>query len=119
MNRQGPDRRMRYAAGLLLPAALAVPIFSGPRQDPLLEGFLNPPAEARLRCYWWWLNGNTTAATITHDLEQMKAKGYGGALLVDADGSGQQGNKLAPAGPLFGSPEWRALYLHALREAGR
>src|ERR1035438_2479585 len=49
----------------------------------------------------------------------MKAKGYGGALLVDADGSNQQGNRKTKAGPMFGTPAWRALYLHALREAAR
>ena len=100
-------------------AALVAPILCAPGGDALREGFTNPPPEARLRCYWWWLNGNTTKAAITRDLEQMKAKDYGGALLVDADGSSQQGNNPAPAGPMFGSPEWRVLYLHALREAQR
>jgi hypothetical protein len=54
-----------------------------PTLSALRAGFLAPPPEARLRCYWWWLNGNTDKATITNDLEQMKAKGFGGALLVD------------------------------------
>jgi hypothetical protein len=85
----------------------------------LRSGFLNPPPEARLRCYWWWLNGNTDKATITHDLEEMKAKGFGGALLVDANGASQNGNQPVPAGPQFGSPAWTKLYLHALREADR
>ena len=49
----------------------------------LRAGFASPPPSARMRCYWWWLNGNTDKATITHDLEEMKAKGFGGALLVD------------------------------------
>ena len=113
------DRRLRYAGALVLTAVLAVPILSAPNGDALREGFLNPPPEARMRCYWWWLNGNTTEAAITRDLEQMKAKGYGGALLVDADGSSQLGNQPAPAGPMFGTPAWRALYLHALHEADR
>ena len=85
----------------------------------LRTGFVTPPPAARLRCYWWWLNGNTDAATITNDLEQMKAKGFGGALLVDADGADQDGNADVPAGPTFGSKPWTALYLHALREADR
>jgi hypothetical protein len=49
----------------------------------------------------------------------MKAKGFGGALLVDANGSNRDGNADAPAGPTFGSKPWIALYLHALREADR
>jgi hypothetical protein len=85
----------------------------------LIHGFASPPPEARLRCYWWWLNGNTTEETITHDLEGMAAKGYGGALLVDANGSNQNGNQEVPAGPTFASPAWVKLYLHALREARR
>lgn len=87
--------------------------------DTLREGFAHPPAEAKLRCYWWWLNGNTDEQTITRDLEQMKAKGYGGAILVDADGSNQEGNERVAEGPMFGSPEWTKLYLHALKEAAR
>lgn len=87
--------------------------------DELRMGFANPPASARLRCYWWWLNGHTTNATITRDLEEMQKKGYGGVLLVDANGANQDGNDNVPAGPEFGSPEWTALYVHALKEADR
>jgi hypothetical protein len=87
--------------------------------DALRKGFEDPPASARLRCYWWWLNGHTTKATITRDLEEMQRKGYGGVLLVDANGANQNGNDNVPAGPEFGSPEWTALYVHALKEADR
>ncbi len=72
-----------------------------------------------MHCYWWWLNGNTDEAAITRDLEEMKAKGYGGALLVDANGSDQFNNQAVPAGPMFGTPAWRKLYRHALQEAAR
>jgi hypothetical protein len=87
--------------------------------DPLTAGFKSPPNEARLRAYWWWLNGNVTRQSITRDLEQMKAKGFGGALICDANGSSQDGNDPAPHGPTFFSPEWRALYKHCLQEADR
>lgn len=89
------------------------------RTDTLRAGFQQPPATAKLRCYWWWLNGNTTADTITHDLEGMKAHGYGGVIVVDADGSGQDGNAEVPLGPPIGSPGWIALFVHALSEAKR
>ncbi len=79
----------------------------------------NPPTSARLRAYWWWLNGNVTKESITRDLEQMKAKGFGGAVIFDADGSSQEGNGKAPHGPTFFSPAWRELYKHTLREADR
>lgn len=92
---------------------------SAPSIAALRAGFQNPPPEARLRCYWWWLNGHTDKATITHDLQEMKAKGFGGALLIDANGANQTGNENVPPGPPFGSPAWIELYTHALREADR
>ncbi len=85
----------------------------------LEAGWQNPPNQARLRAYWWWLNGNVTKASITRDLEQMHAKGFGGALLCDANGASQDGNDTVPHGPDFFSPEWRELYKHTLREADR
>jgi len=89
------------------------------RADSLESVFDNPPRDARLRAYWWWINGNVTKESITRDLEQMKAKGFGGALICDADGSSQDGNDRVPHGPTFFSPEWRGLYKHTLREADR
>jgi alpha-L-rhamnosidase len=85
--------------------------------DALQNGFANPPEVARLRCYWWWLNGHVTIESIDHDLSEMKAKGYGGVLLVDANGADAEGNDPVPAGPTFGSPEWTALFLHAVKTA--
>ncbi|HZI31174.1 MAG TPA: glycosyl hydrolase, partial [Candidatus Binatia bacterium] len=85
----------------------------------LEEGWQNPPNEARLRAYWWWLNGNVTSNSITRDLEQMKAKGFGGALICDANGASQDGNAPVPHGPTFFTPEWRNLYKHTLHEAAR
>src|SRR6516164_1557297 len=109
---------LRRTLPVLALLAVVVPLVPQPT-DSLEAGFAAPPPEARLRCYWWWLNGNTDEATITRDLDEMRAKGYGGAILVDADGSNQQGNHRAPAGPMFGSPRWRELYRHAMKEAAR
>jgi len=87
--------------------------------DRLDAGFRNPPHSAGIRAFWWWLNSNVTKEAITRDLEEMKAKGFSGALIFDADGSGQRGNRRVPAGPVFASPEWRELFVHACREAKR
>ena len=78
-----------------------------------------PPLEARLRAYWWWLNGNVTKEAITCDLEEMKAKGFGGALILRCGRLQPGWQRRAPHGPTFFSPEWRELYRHALREADR
>lgn len=85
----------------------------------LKDGFLKPPDESRLRCYWWWLNSMVTKESITRDLEQMRANGYGGASIVDAGSSNYQVAKKTAAGPVFMSPEWMELYKHAVREAER
>jgi len=85
----------------------------------LETGYRTPPHSAGIRCFWWWLNGNVTEEAITRDLEEMKAKGFNGALIFDADGSGQQKNNTVPAGPAFGSPEWTKLFVHACKEAKR
>ena len=104
-----------WCAGLLL-GLLALP---AGRADPLDEVWDRPPPSARLRAYWWWLNGNVTKEALTRDLEQMKAKGFGGALICDAGGAEQRGNAQVPHGPTFFSQAWRELYRHALREADR
>lgn len=83
------------------------------------KGFLNPPGESGLRCYWWWLNSMATRESITRDLEEMKAKGYGGASLVDAGSSNYQVAVKTAAGPVFMSPAWMELYKHAVKEADR
>jgi len=85
----------------------------------LEQGFRNPPPQARLRCYWWWLNSNVTKEAITRDLEQMKAKGFAGAIIIDAGGAEQRGNAQVPAGPIFAGPQWRYLFRHTLAEANR
>ena len=49
----------------------------------------------------------------------MKAKGIAGAILVDADGSGEEGNHEVRQGPAIGSAPWNELFAHALAEAQR
>jgi hypothetical protein len=92
---------------------------AGADEAALERGFRTPPEEARLHCYWWWLNGNVTKEAITRDLEAMQEKGFGGALIMDAGGAEQDGNRQVPHGPDFASPQWRELYRHALQEAAR
>ncbi len=113
-------------SGLLIAAAFGLCVVQAPSQaapaaraDTLASQFLVPPDSAKPLAYWWWLNGHTDAATITSDLEAMRRQGYGGAILMDANGSEQQGNTLVPAGATFGSAAWQQLFLHTLKEAKR
>ena len=96
---------------------LSSPALSG--NLTLEKGFSTPPQSAGVRCYWWWLNGNVTKEAITRDLEEMHAKGFSGALIFDAGGAEQRGNHPVPAGPMFGSDEWRELFAFAVNEAAR
>lgn len=111
--------RLFERASLLIVLGVSAGALFAQSSSSLRTGFREPPQTAKLRCYWWWLNGNTTEAAITRDLNEMKAKGYGGAILVDANGSDQGGNSGVPAGPLFGSAQWVRLYLFALDTAKR
>src|SRR5436190_4622991 len=114
-----PPFMKKYLA-LIAIALLSSTVFAAASDSPPLEdAWRNPPTSARLRAYWWWLNGNVTREAITRDLEEMKAKGFGGAVIVDAGGADQDGNDRVPHGPTFFSAEWRELYKHALREANR
>ena len=85
----------------------------------LETGWDSPPLAARTRAYWWWLNGNVNKAAITRDLEWMQSIGMGGGLIFDAGGATQGGHVPVPAGPLFGSPDWRELFKHTLKEGDR
>jgi hypothetical protein len=88
----------------------------------LVEGFVSPPAEAKLNVMWWWLNSNISKEGITRDLEEMKRQGIGGALIFDAapvDRWRPKNVEPAPVGPPFMSDKWRELFRHAMREADR
>ncbi|MEX2511522.1 MAG: glycosyl hydrolase [Cyclobacteriaceae bacterium] len=85
----------------------------------LETNFINPESAYGVNCWWWWLNGNVNKAAITKDLEAMKSKNFQGAMIFDAGGHNQRGNKDIPAGPLFGSDEWNELFVFALDEAKR
>jgi (4-O-methyl)-D-glucuronate---lignin esterase len=112
---------MKRARRFALPLALLIAVCQLSRGDDAADkqAWNDPPPQARLRAYWWWLNSNVTKESITRDLEQMKAKGFGGAVLMDAGGAEQDGNAQVPAGPTFFSDPWRELFKHTLREADR
>ena len=85
----------------------------------LSEHFKAPDSRYGTDCWWWWLNGHTSKDAITKELEAMKARHFYGAMVFDAGGHNQRGNKDIPMGPEFGSKEWNDLFVYALDEAKR
>jgi hypothetical protein len=75
-------RRSCCCAALCM-AAVAMVMASIAGADPLLDGFLSPPAAARPRVWWHWMNGNVTEKGIELDLQWMKRVGIGGVQNFD------------------------------------
>ncbi|UBD73960.1 glycosyl hydrolase [Parabacteroides goldsteinii] len=89
---------------------------AGQRVGDLSDLFVSPPDHAKPRVYWWWLYNRVNKGSITRDLEEFKAKGISGVNLICTGG---YAGKEALLGVEWLSPEWRALYRHAIREAKR
>jgi hypothetical protein len=87
--------------------------------DDLAARFQAPGRTERPWVYWWWLNGNVTRESITHDLEAMRAKGVGGFLMFD---SRDYGDHYLPPPKVrweFLSKEWLGMLHFAIQEAAR
>ncbi len=107
----GPIRlRDVFLAGCAL-GAIASPSLAA---DPLADGFRDPPAAARPRVWWHWMNGNITRQGVDSDLEWMKRVGIGGFQNFDISLSTPQvvDKRLA-----YMTPEWKAVFRHAAERA--
>ncbi len=84
--------------------------------DPLADGFRDPPATARPRVWWHWLNGNVTEDGIVKDLEWMKRIGLGGVQHFDASLMTPQivDKRLA-----YMTPDWKHAFRLAASTADR
>jgi len=79
----------------------------------LQRSFRQPPSSARPHTWWHWVNDNVTKEGITADLEALAKAGVGGVQIFHVDVG-------VPAGPVkFHSPQWFALFRHAVQEAAR
>ena len=77
-------KKLFFFLSLLVVAAAKSHAAGSP--DNLDQLFQNPPHQARPWVYWV-LVGDTTEAAMTHDLEEMKAKGIGGCVLYECQSS--------------------------------
>ena len=76
--------------------------------------FEDPPDSARMWTWWFWLGDKVDKASITADLEALKAQGMAGVTVYSLSGPGVPGK-----GPNYMSAEWRELWRHTLKEADR
>ncbi|MBQ9660016.1 MAG: hypothetical protein IJV37_01950 [Bacteroidales bacterium] len=102
---------------LLLAAFLSGALCARAQTFPDPDVFSAPPAQYRTATWWHWMDGDITREGITRDLEAMKAQGISNATILNiyrliGVGDGFQTVK-------FDSPEWYAMFRHALEEAGR
>jgi hypothetical protein len=75
--------------------------------------FASPPVKYKPGVYWYFMDGNMSAETITKDLEAMKKASIGNLIFLEV-------NVGIPVGPVkFLSPEWITLFVHAEKEARR
>jgi hypothetical protein len=81
--------------------------------ESLKRGFYDVPEDAKMRTWWFWMNGMATKKSITQDLEAMKANGIAGAILID------NGGDYSPAGVVFMSDKWKENFAHVIKEAER
>ena len=59
--------------------------------DPLVAGFVLPPASAHPQTWWHWMNGNITKEGITADLEAMHRVGIQEANIITVRFTGRMG----------------------------
>lgn len=79
----------------------------------LKAGFLNPPDSAKPGVYWYFMDGNMSARSITSDLESMKKAGISNLIFLEV-------NVGIPRGSVdFLSEEWQSMFAHAVKEVKR
>ena len=106
----GHPLRSALAASLILGAGvLASPAQNSP--DSLKSGFENPPASARPRVWWHWMNGNITKEGIQLDLDWMHRVGIAGFQNFDA---ALQTPQVVPRRLAYMTPEWKDAFRYAI-----
>lgn len=105
---RGRAAMMALMAGTCL-APPSVPL-AQTAPDPLAAGFAAPPAAARPRVWWHWMNGNVTKDGIRKDIEWMSRVGIGGLQNFDAD---VLTPKVVENRLVYMSPEWKDAFRFA------
>ncbi|MFD1612331.1 glycosyl hydrolase [Sphingomonas tabacisoli] len=110
----GPQRQAHLLAALLFASSALHPLSGAELNDPLAQGFANPPQSARPRVWWHWMNGNITRDGIARDLDWMRRVGIGGVQNFDADlGTPQIVDKRL----VYMHPDWKDAFRFAVEQA--
>ena len=106
----GHHSRRLLAASLILGAGLTTAAAQN-SADTLKNGFENPPASARPRVWWHWMNGNISEEGIKLDLEWMHRVGIAGFQNFDA---ALQTPQVVPKRLVYMTPEWKDAFRYAI-----
>ncbi|HZP03926.1 MAG TPA: glycosyl hydrolase [Terracidiphilus sp.] len=82
--------------------------------DPLMQGFQNPPNGARPRVWWHWMNGNISETGIKLDLDWMHRVGVGGVTIFEGAINTPQ---VVPQRLVYMTPEWKHAFDYAVTTA--
>src|SRR5689334_6918992 len=87
--------------------------------DPLVAGFENPPASAKPRVWWHWIDGNVSQDGIRQDLTWLNQIGVGGVQNFDAalGGPGRDSPPLVAERVAYLTPRWREMFKFAVTQA--
>ncbi|WJS99671.1 glycosyl hydrolase [Novosphingobium humi] len=115
-----PSVRALRMALIAACAPIALPVLAQPvhaQSTPDLETqFRDPPAQARPRVWWHWMNGNITKDGIAKDIAWMKAVGIGGLQNFDVNLNTPQ---VVDKRLVYMTPEWKDAFRFAAQEAER
>ncbi|MDD6209700.1 MAG: glycosyl hydrolase [Bacteroidales bacterium] len=107
-------------SGLLFISGCQSPKTTNPVPDKaeLQKGFATPPAEARPKALWAWVNGNFEIEEITREMEEAKRQGMGGFDIWDINPVVDEAQAV-PKGEPFMSNAYTKAIVHAIKEATR
>ena len=104
----------RFAGGLFLSVASLAAADAATPGDQLKVEFANPPAAARPRVWWHWMNGNVTKDGIAKDLAWMKRVGIGGLQNFDANLGTPQ---IVAKRLIYMHPDWKDAFRFTAQKA--
>src|SRR5690349_24803466 len=86
--------------------------------DELAAGFRNPPAAAKPRVWWHWMDGNVSERGIREDLSWLHDVGIGGVHNFDAGlgGAGSGSAPLVTERIAYLTPKWRDTFRFAVSQ---